>query len=82
MLATTQASAACECSCVGGQVQAICQSSLEVRPICPPRVCPITPPAVPPISTPSVPPIGTKQCKNEQVYNNVSGRYEWKEICR
>jgi len=74
--------AACECVCLNGEVQAICDSTLDIRPICPPRICPIVTPSIPPIDTPRIPPIGTKECKNEQVYNEQSRRYEWQRICR
>ena len=33
------ANAECVCSCVNGQVTPICTSSIDVRPICAPRVC-------------------------------------------
>lgn len=82
LLVTQYASAECACMCVSGEVQAICQSSIDLKPICAPRICPIVPPSIPPILTPSIPPIGTNQCRNEQVYNSTTGRYEWKQICR
>lgn len=79
---SSPAEAACQCSCVNGQVQPICTSSIDIRPICSPRICPIVPPAVRPIATPIVPPIGTRTCRMEQVVNPYTGQYEWKQICR
>ncbi len=73
--------AACECKCVGGEVKPICQSTLDVAPVCAPRVCPITPPSVEPVAQPRVPPVGTRSCTQKQVYNEKTGKYEWKEIC-
>jgi hypothetical protein len=73
--------ASCQCVCVEGQVQAICSNTLDVRPICAPRVCPIPPPSIQPIQQPRVTPVGTKSCTQKQVYNEESRRYEWKEIC-
>lgn len=72
---------ACECACVNGEVVALCESSIDLEPICSPRICPITPPSIRPIERPRVPPIGTSDCRNEQVYNEYTNRYEWKEVC-
>lgn len=80
--ATLDAHAACVCRCVNGDMKAICESSLDIPPICPPTVCPIVPPAVEPIQTPRVPPIGTRECRQVQVLNPNTNRYEWKEVCR
>jgi hypothetical protein len=81
MFASGAASASCECVCVSGEVKAMCQSSIDVQPVCAPRVCPITPPSVEPISPPRVPPIGTSRCAQKQIYNDRTGKYEWKEVC-
>ena len=75
-------SASCHCACVNGQVRAICSSSIDLKPICAPKVCPIKTPSIRPIQTPMVPPIGTSNCRQEQVYNDNVGRYEWRTICR
>lgn len=73
--------AGCRCVCMGGQNQPVCSNSLDLPPICPPRVCPIEPPSIAPIQSPRVPPIGTKTCTQKQVYDDYSGTYKWKEIC-
>jgi len=75
-------SASCHCACVNGQVRAICSSSIDLKPICAPRICPIKTPSIRPIQTPMVPPIGTSNCRKEQVYNDNTRRYEWRTICR
>lgn len=80
-VATNVALADCQCVCMNGEVRAICSNSLDIEPICPPRVCPITPPSVEPIQIPRVPPIGTTSCVQKQVYNEYTRRYEWKEVC-
>ncbi len=79
---TESLSASCYCACVNGQVQAICSSSIDLKPICAPRVCPIKSPSIRPIQAPMVPPIGTSNCRKEQVYNDNNGRYEWRTICK
>lgn len=75
-------SAACVCRCVNGSMEALCSSSIDMRPICPPTVCPIVPPSVMPTQTPTIPPIGTSSCTQEQVYDANSDTYQWKTICR
>jgi hypothetical protein len=78
---TQLASASCVCRCMNGQNQPICDDSMSVPPICPPVICPIEPPSVTPIQAPTIPPIGTTDCRQEQVYNPYTQRYEWKTIC-
>lgn len=73
---------ACQCKCVNGNVEAICSSSVDLKPICPPQICPIAPPSVRPIQQPQVPPVGTTSCNMQQVYNAQKGLYEWRNICR
>ena len=72
----------CQCRCVNGSVQAICTSSIDVRPVCSPRVCQIRTPSVKPVQPPRVPPVGTKSCRQVQVLNEYTRRYEWKTVCR
>ena len=77
----SNANAACQCVCMNGEVRAVCSSTLDIEPICPPRVCPITPPSVEPIQRPRVPPVGTSNCVQRQIYNEYTRRYEWREVC-
>lgn len=81
LFTTCAALADCQCVCMNGEVQAICSNSIDMQPICAPRVCPITPPSIEPIQSPRVPPIGTSNCSEQQVYNEYSHNYVWKEIC-
>ena len=76
------ADARCECRCVNGQVVPLCDSAIDIPPICPPRVCPIVTPSVDPIDLPRVPPVGTRGCRSEQVYDSATGGYVWREVCR
>lgn len=76
------AEAACRCECVNGQQTTICTSALDIKPICPARVCPMVPPSIAPIRTPPIPPVGTARCSQQQVFNTATNRYEWREICR
>ena len=75
------AQANCACVCVDGEVQALCTSTLDIEPICPPRICSIVPPSIEPIQPPRVPPIGTSECSQRQVYNEFTKQYDWQEVC-
>lgn len=81
VVASGIASAECQCACVNGTVQAICQSAIDLKPICAPTICPITPPSIAPISAPRVPPIGTSHCAPRQVYDPSTGQYIWTDLC-
>ena len=72
----------CYCACMNGRNQAICENSLDIKPICGPAICPIQQPSIPPIMRPQIPPVGTRSCRNEQVWDHNYRRYVWKSICR
>lgn len=76
------ANADCVCKCVNGNVEAICENAFELKPLCSPMICPLPTPSIAPLELPSLPPIGTTQCRQEQIYNEWTGSYEWVEICR
>jgi hypothetical protein len=82
LFVSPKANADCVCRCVNGEVRAICQSSIDLQPICAPAVCPIVPSRVEPITPPTVPPIGTSGCRNVQVLNPDTGQYEWHRVCQ
>lgn len=75
------ASAGCSCNCVNGHVQALCSSSLDIQPICPPRICPLDAPAIAPIQAPVIPPIGTSSCRQARVLNTFTGQYQFQTVC-
>ncbi len=74
-------SADCYCTCMNGQNQPFCDNSIEIPPICPPKICPIEPPSIEPINPPTIPPIGTEVCVQEQVWDENYGKYIWKQVC-
>jgi hypothetical protein len=81
-LAVAPAAAGCQCACIGGRPKAICQSSLDVAPTCPARVCAMPSPDQR-VDDPGRPsPRSAKQCRMEQVLNRAAGRYEWQQVCR
>lgn len=76
-----EAQAACRCVCVDGVKQNLCSSTLDIEIPCY-GICPINPPAVAPLPSLKLPPLGATSCRQAQVYNSNSGRYEWREICK
>ena len=74
-------SAKCTCTCVNGENQALCDNSIDLKPICPLTICPIVPFSIKPLKLPSIPPIGASSCTQKQVLDPQTRRYEWKEIC-
>ena len=70
------ANAACTCQCVDGQMQPLCQSAIDLPPICPATACPIAPPAITPLNPPVLPPLGTSQCRQ------AVGNCQWQQVCR
>jgi hypothetical protein len=75
-----EANAACTCQCVNGNMQPLCDSAIDLRPICPPTICPITAPSIAPISTPVIPPIGTSACHQARVCD-AFGNCRWQQVC-
>ncbi|HKU54911.1 MAG TPA: hypothetical protein VJP60_06075 [Rhizomicrobium sp.] len=74
--------AACQCACVDGQVQTVCQNAIDLKPICSPQICQLVPPSLRPIQAPTIPPIGTSSCAPQQVFNPSTRLYEWRTLCR
>jgi hypothetical protein len=75
------AHADCVCRCVDGQVRALCSSTLDLQPICAPQLCPIVPPALAPLPSLQLPPLGTTSCRQVQVLNPLTQRYEFRRVC-
>jgi hypothetical protein len=75
------ANAGCRCVCMNGRVEAVCTNALDLKPICPPRVCQNPPPSIAPLEKPRLPPIGTSKCVQKQIFNERTRRYEWREVC-
>ncbi|AKH39631.1 hypothetical protein AAW31_12690 [Nitrosomonas communis] len=71
----------CQCVCMDGEVSAICSSTLDVPPICSPRICPVMPLSVEPIQSLRISPIGTSNCVQKQIYDDNLYRYKWQEVC-
>ncbi len=82
LLLNLDVNAACVCRCINGEMKPLCESSLDLPPICPPAICPLTPPSIAPLQPPTLPPLGTRNCTQQQVFNPLSGKYEWKTVCK
>lgn len=76
-----EADASCVCRCMDGQMQPICDSTIDVAPICPMTLCEIAPPSIAPIPPTQMPSLGTTECSQRQVLNPATRRYEWRTIC-
>ena len=81
LLISARADASCTCQCVNGEMQPLCSSSLDIPPICPPRVCPMPVPSIAPINPPTVPPLGTSSCRQARVCDPF-GNCRWQQVCR
>jgi hypothetical protein len=81
LLLTAESQTACLCRCVDGEMQPLCESSIDVPPVCPVTVCAIVPPSVRPIQPLGIPPLGTSQCSQRQVLNPITRQYEWRSVC-
>jgi hypothetical protein len=79
---TATSHAACVCRCVDGQVQPLCESSIDLPPICPATVCALPLPLAKPIEPPALPPLGTTKCSPRQVLDPDTGQYEWQSVCK
>jgi hypothetical protein len=74
------ARAECTCQCVNGAMQPLCDSAINVPPICPPTVCPIMAPSVTPIDPPTILPIGTSECHQARVCGTF-GNCRSQQVC-
>ena len=75
------AEAVCVCRCVNGKARAFCSPALKIEPTCASMICSTTQPSVDAIQRPSRPPVVTSICRQLQVYNESTQRYEWLEVC-
>jgi hypothetical protein len=80
-LVYSPAQANCTCQCVNGRMQPLCDSSIDLPPLCPPIVCPIATPSVAPISPPTLPPLGTTSCQQARLCDPY-GNCRWQSVCR
>jgi hypothetical protein len=81
LLLTAEARASCVCRCVDGATQPLCESSIDLPPICPATVCAFVPPSIKPVQPPAIPPLGTSQCSQREVLNPTTRQYEWRNVC-
>jgi hypothetical protein len=81
LLLAAESEASCVCRCVDGEMQPLCESSIDVPPVCPVTICALVPPSVTPMQPLGIPPLGTSQCSQRQVLNPTTRRYEWRSVC-
>ena len=72
----------CTCVCINGENQAVCSNStFDIPPICPPKLCSIAPSEVQPLQPDTIDPSGEQDCRIEEVYDLYTERYVWQEVC-
>ena len=81
VLVGVRAEASCTCQCVDGEMQPLCSSSIDIPPICPPRICPIAAPSIAPIDPLRIPPIGTSSCRQARICD-AFGNCRWQQVCQ
>jgi hypothetical protein len=79
---STYASAACKCSCVNGQIEAVCALPTELPPVCAPRACTVKAPSATLVNQTRVGPNATKQCHESLALNPATGSYVSKTVCQ
>ena len=81
--ASQPANAACNCVCVAGKPQAVCQSQTDVPPVCMPRTCPTASRLVDPApSSSTASALAKSSCPKAQILNAITHEYEWKAVCK
>lgn len=75
------AGAACNCLCVNGRMQAVCERVTEIQPVCPLRLCPSRRAEMAPLGPLVVPPLGTSKCRQAWVCDSQR-RCSWQPLCR
>lgn len=80
---STYASADCHCSCVNGQIEAVCAMPSELPPVCAPRACSAKPLHAALVADKSqMSAAGSKQCHETLVLNPQTGAYVSKKVCQ
>jgi hypothetical protein len=74
------ADASCVCACVDGHMQPICQSAIDLPPLCPLALCPLVQLSIAPLPPLTLPPLGTSQCRQARVCDR-SGECLWRPVC-
>src|SRR6516165_7957828 len=75
------ARAGCTCQCVNEAMQPLCDSAIDLPPLCPPTLCPLMSPSLAPLNPPTLPPLGTSECHQARVCDQF-GNCRWQQVCR
>jgi hypothetical protein len=78
----TAASAACKCSCVGGQIEPVCSTNAELPPACSARTCTVKPTRASLVSLDKSDLSNKGQCQETLVLNPQTGAYVPKKVCQ
>lgn len=80
--ASTHVSADCRCSCVNGQIEAVCKSPSELPPVCAPKACTVKQPKPMLVSQTNVATNRPKECRETFKLNEATGAYIAQQVCR
>jgi hypothetical protein len=76
------ASAECRCSCVNGEIEAVCISASELPPVCAPRACTAKPVRASLIADKrTVGTVAKQECRETEILNPRTGSYVVKRVC-
>jgi hypothetical protein len=81
---STTATAACRCTCVNGQIEAVCRSTTDLPPVCAPRACKAKSDQGS-LFADQASAIGggaKRQCRETLVRNPQTGAYVTKQVCQ
>lgn len=80
---SSYASADCRCSCVNGEIAAVCTMPSELPPVCAPRACTVKPIRASLIADKSQASTkASRQCRETLVLNPQTGAYVAKQVCQ
>lgn len=80
--AASVASADCECYCIDGEVASVCETAMDLEPVCSALICPPLPLEPEPIPDLVQVPVGATECRQHQVYDKFMDKYEWVMLCK
>jgi hypothetical protein len=79
---STDVLADCKCSCVNGQIEAVCRLPSELPPVCAPKACTVKAPKPMLVNQTNVATNRSKECRETLKFNEATGAYIAQQVCR
>jgi len=79
---STHVSADCRCSCVNGQIEAVCKLPSDLPPACAPRACTVKAPKALLVNQTNIATNRPKECRETLKLNEATGAYIAQQVCR